>query len=165
MTNKSEILRKRLEKLGRHYAALGEYHGLIAASEEQKDIYDLQVFLAMDGRERALFDAYLKRYSSLQDYMGAKVFPLLLESAGIPAGKMSEVLAGVEREEIIDTLGDWIELRQIRNDLEHDYPDDPRAALSALRTCVASFARLERYYRNTLEFARKNGATLPATCA
>ncbi|VFN07778.1 MAG: hypothetical protein BECKG1743E_GA0114224_112981 [Candidatus Kentron sp. G] len=115
MTGKPEILHKRLDKLTRHYAALQEYHGLIIELEKQKDIYTSDVFRTLGGQERALFDAYLKRYSSLQDYMGAKVFPLLLESAGMAVGKMSEVLATVEREEIIDSLQEWIELREIRN--------------------------------------------------
>jgi len=157
MTNKSEILQKRLDKLGRHYCALREYHGLIIELEKRKDIYNPHVFLGASGHERAILDAYLKRYSSLQDYMGAKVFPLLLESAGIPVGKMSEVLAIVEREEIIDTLQDWIELREIRNDLEHDYPDDLPEALSALHTCVSSFAKLEKYYQNTIAFSQGSG--------
>nr|VFK42266.1 MAG: hypothetical protein BECKTC1821E_GA0114239_10185 [Candidatus Kentron sp. TC] len=159
ITDKQEILRKRLDKLHRHYAAIEEYHGLITELERQKDIYDPDVFQSLDGYERAAFDAYLKRYSSLQDYLGAKVFPLLLEIAGIPADRMSRVLAMVEREGIIESLQDWIELREIRNDLEHDYPDDLRAALSALRICVSSFTKLEKYYRNTIEFPRENDAS------
>nr|VFK78696.1 MAG: hypothetical protein BECKSD772D_GA0070982_102217 [Candidatus Kentron sp. SD] len=63
----------------------------------------------------------------------------------------------VEREGIIESLQDWIELREIRNDLEHDYPGDLRAALSALKTCVSGFAKLEKYYRNTIGFLRGNG--------
>nr|VFJ55984.1 MAG: hypothetical protein BECKFM1743C_GA0114222_101679 [Candidatus Kentron sp. FM]VFJ58286.1 MAG: hypothetical protein BECKFM1743A_GA0114220_102113 [Candidatus Kentron sp. FM]VFK11614.1 MAG: hypothetical protein BECKFM1743B_GA0114221_101984 [Candidatus Kentron sp. FM] len=159
MTGKPEILHKRLDNLARHYAALQEYHGLIIELERQKDIYTPAVFDTLGGRERALLDAYLKRYSSLQDYMGAKVFPLLLESVGIAAGKMSEVLATVEREGIIDSLQAWIELREIRNDLEHDYPDDLARALSTLHTCVSSFSRLERYYQNVIEFSRRYGIT------
>jgi len=86
--------------------------------------------------------------------MGAKVFPLLLESVGIPVSKMSEVLVIAEREQIIDSLQDWIELREIRNDLEHDYPDDLQTALSALHTCVLNFPKLEKYYQNTIGFSR-----------
>jgi len=157
MTNKPEILQKRLEKLDRHYAALREYHGLITALEKQKNIYDPNVFGTLDGYERAVLDAYLKRYASLQDYMGARVFPLLLENVGIPTARMSEVLAQVEREGIIDSLQDWIELREIRNELEHDYPDGLEAALLALRTCVSSFFRLEKYHRNIHEFLQRNG--------
>nr|VFK43460.1 MAG: hypothetical protein BECKSD772F_GA0070984_11474 [Candidatus Kentron sp. SD]VFK45062.1 MAG: hypothetical protein BECKSD772E_GA0070983_104718 [Candidatus Kentron sp. SD] len=155
--DRREILRKRLGKLQRHYAALDEYHGLITELEKRKDLYDPEVFQTLKGYERAVLDAYLKRHSSLQDYLGAKVFPLLLESAGIPTDRMSQVLAMVEREGIIESLQDWIELREIRNDLEHDYPGDLRAALSALKTCVSGFAKLEKYYRNTIGFLRGNG--------
>ena len=35
---------------------------------------------------------------------------------------MSEVLYSIEKKEIIDSLENWIELREVRNELEHDYP-------------------------------------------
>ncbi|MDM8568585.1 hypothetical protein QUF50_03545 [Thiotrichales bacterium HSG1] len=41
---------------------------------------------------RAILDAYLKRFSSMQDFMGAKIFALLLEIAGINNNTMSEIL-------------------------------------------------------------------------
>nr|VFJ42897.1 MAG: hypothetical protein BECKDK2373C_GA0170839_100282 [Candidatus Kentron sp. DK] len=163
MINKPEILQKRLEKLEHHYVALREYHGLITELKKQKDIYEPGVFGALSGYERAVLDAYLKRYASLQDYMGARVFPLLLESAGIAAGRMSEVLAQVEREGIIDSLQDWIELRESRNELEHDYPDGLEAALSALMTCVSSFSKLEKYHGNIHQFLQRNGIAVVRT--
>jgi len=41
-------------------------------------------------------DAYLKRFSSVQDFLGAKVFSLLLDISGIGDTKMSEVLFAIE---------------------------------------------------------------------
>ncbi|GFO74378.1 antitoxin [Bathymodiolus platifrons methanotrophic gill symbiont] len=52
---------------------------------------------------------------------------------------MSEVLYQIEKEEIIDSLGSWIELREIRNDLEHDYPENLQEALQDLKFCVDNF--------------------------
>jgi len=42
---------------------------------------------------------------------------LLLEVAGISNSKMSEVLYYVEKEQIIDSFKNWIELRKVRNEL------------------------------------------------
>ena len=99
----------------------------------KKNIYDKSVFKKLKIEEKAFLDAYLKRFSSLQDFMGAKIFSLLLEIAGISSDKMSEVLYFIEREEIIDSLENWIELREIRNNLEHDYPEELEEALSDLK--------------------------------
>ncbi len=67
----------------------------------------------------------MKRFSSVQDFLGAKIFAPLLDVSGINFGKMSEVLYAIEKEEIIDSLDNWIELREIRSELEHDYPMCP----------------------------------------
>ena len=68
---------------------------------------------------------------------------------------MSEVLYQVEKEQIIDSLEEWILLREIRNELEHEYPDELQEALDDLRFCIESFSKLEQYYLNVLSFAKR----------
>ncbi|WP_321778076.1 hypothetical protein [Sulfurimonas sp.] len=97
----------------------------------------------------------IKRFASIQDFLGAKIFSLLLETAGINNTKMSEVLSNIEKENIIDSLENWIELREVRNELEHDYPEELQEALDDLKYCVDSFEKLEGYYLNSLNFFKK----------
>jgi len=153
MINK-EILKKRLEKLAKHYIALKEYKTLIDELFQYDNIYEPLVFNTLKPEKKAILDAYLKRFSSIQDFMGAKIFALLLEVAGINSNKMTEVLYYIEQEQIIDSLENWIELREIRNELEHDYPEDLQAALNNLKFCVDNFAKIESYYLNTLAFSK-----------
>jgi hypothetical protein len=155
MKNKKEILKSRLEKIERHYSALRDYKLLIEELLKTKDIYDPFFFSKIKIEERAILDAYLKRFSSVQDFLGAKIFPLLLEVAGISGKKMSEVLYIIEKEEIIDSLDNWIELREVRNELEHDYPGEIEEALNNLKYCVNSFEKIEWYYKNSLEFGNR----------
>ncbi len=155
MTSKQEILHKRLKKLEKHYDALKEYKLLIDNLLYQHDIYCVAIFSTLHAEKRAILDAYLKRFSSIQDFLGAKIFSLLLEVAGIDGSKMSEVLYHVEKEGIIDSLEQWIELREIRNELEHDYPEELEAALLDLKFCIDHFKTLEAYYFNTVKFAQK----------
>ncbi|NOQ65145.1 MAG: hypothetical protein GQ582_11600 [Methyloprofundus sp.] len=61
----------------------------------------------------------------------------------------------MEKEEIIDSLDSWIELREIRNELEHDYPENLQQALQDLKFCVDNFVKLESYYLNSLDFAKR----------
>lgn len=155
MDNKKEILKKRFKKLKNHYIALKDYKQLINAMVIQKDIYQPDIFNALDVQEKAILDAYLKRFASVQDFLGAKIFAPMLEIAGISNGKMSEVLYLIEKEEIIDSLGNWIELREIRNELEHDYPDNLQDALHNLKFCIDNFVKIESYYLNSLNFAKR----------
>lgn len=149
------ILKKRLDKLSKHYIALKEYKELINQLLVEKDIYKQFIFNTLIPQERAILDAYLKRFSSVQDFLGAKIFSLLLEVSGINSSKMSEVLYHIEKEEIIDTLDEWIELREVRNELEHDYPEGLQEALEDLKFCIDSFEKIEKYYLNSLSFANK----------
>lgn len=110
------ILEKRLEKLSKHYEALKDYKILIDKILLTKNIYEQFTFNTLKPEEKAILDAYLKRFSSIQDFLGAKIFSLLLDIAGINNSKMSEVLYYIEKEEIIDSLENWIELREVRNE-------------------------------------------------
>jgi len=149
------ILKKRFDKLEKHYTAFKEYKELIDNLIERKNIYDQFIFNTLLPQERAILDAYLKRFSSLQDFLGAKIFSLLLEVSGINSSKMSEVLYHIEKEEIIDSLDNWIELREVRNELEHDYPEELKEALEDLKFCIDSFEKIESYYLNSLNFAKR----------
>ena len=149
------ILKKRFEKLSKHYEALKDYKFLINQILLNKNIYEQFVFNTLKPQEKAILDAYLKRFSSIQDFLGAKIFSLLLDVSGINSSKMSEVLYHIEKEGIIDSLENWIELREIRNELEHDYPEELEEALIDLKFCIDSFEKLESYYLNSLKFANK----------
>ena len=153
--NKKQILKKRFDKLEKHYIAIKEYKILIDDLLKETNIYDQFIFNTLKPEKRAILDAYLKRFASIQDFLGAKIFSILLEIAGINNTKMSEVLSNIEKENIIDSLENWIELREVRNELEHDYPEELQEALNDLKYCVDSFEQLESYYLNSLNFFKK----------
>ena len=153
--NKKDILQKRFNKLEKHYIAIKEYKILIDDLLKENNIYDPFIFNTLKPGKRAILDAYLKRFASIQDFLGGKIFSLLLEIAGIGNTKMSEVLSNIEKENIIDSLENWIELREVRNELEHDYPEELQEALNDLKYCVDSFYKIESYYLNSLKFFKK----------
>ncbi len=155
MTSTKEVLKKRFLKLEKHYAALSDYKQLIEDLLKKKDIYNIDQFEKLEPRDRAVLDAYLKRFASVQDFLGAKIFPLLVDISGITANKMTETLFIMEREEVIDSLESWIELREVRNELEHDYPDGLMQALKNLKYCIDHYSTMETYYHNSRKFANR----------
>lgn len=149
-------LKNQLKKVQAHYTALKEFHDAI---EELGFDFTVEVYEQLQIPQKALLEAYLKRFASLQDYLGAKVFKNLLDTAGISYTKMSEVLTLIEKEEIVD-LDRWIEFRNIRNELEHDYPDELEEALEDLKYCVDSFGYMQSVVFKVFDFARSYDETI-----
>jgi len=147
---RKEILQKRLNKLHKNFEVLREYKNFI---KKLGDIYTPFVFNSLKLEEKAILEAYLKRFAFLQDYLGAKVFKLILENKGIVVNKMSEVLIEIEREGIID-LEKWIELRNIRNELEHDYPDELKYSLDVRIRRDKRYKEIEKIIKKVFEFAK-----------
>jgi len=144
------VIKNQLNKVKSHYKALKEYRDAI---EEMEFNYSIDEYSNLNTYQKALLDAYLKRFASLQDYLGAKVFKSLLDISGISYSKMSEVLVLIEKEEIIN-LDRWIEFRNIRNNLEHEYPDELIDALKDLKFCIDVFDELEDVVFRVFDFAK-----------
>ena len=82
---------------------------------------------AMSRDDVIFFDFFINRFSKLQDFMGAKIFPAVLEFAG-ESVELTSIIDKLHRLEKIGAIRDinkWEELRKIRNHLSHEYPDEP----------------------------------------
>jgi hypothetical protein len=81
----------------------------------------------MEDTELAVLDQFSTRFSKLQDAMGAKLFPAVLELTK-EQGEFSAFLDKLYRLEkmgAISSAEHWLLLREMRNEFSHDYPDDP----------------------------------------
>lgn len=81
----------------------------------------------MDDTELAVLDQFSGRFAKLQDAMGAKLFPAVLELTKEP-GELPAFLDKLYRLEKIGAISSaehWLLLREMRNEFSHDYPDDP----------------------------------------
>ena len=148
-----EILKKRLLKLNSHYQALKEYKEFISNLNNEK-VFDIYQFRYIDTPTKGVLEAYLKRFASIQNYLGAKIFPALLQISGVSYSKMSEVILLIEKEGII-SFDEWIKFREIRNELEDDYPDDLEEALNDLKFCIDNFEKIEKIIFKVYEFAKR----------
>jgi hypothetical protein len=73
-----------------------------------------------------LFDSFSERFCKLQDLLGAKLFESVLEWAQEPlkGEAFLDKLYALEKLRIIPDANKWKELREVRNKLSHEYPDD-----------------------------------------
>ncbi len=81
-------------------------------------------YYEMDDETVSFLDQYIFRFSKLQDIMGSRLFPSVLEYLAEPMNDRPfiDLLNRLERLGIIDSAMDWIELRRVRNEISHEYP-------------------------------------------
>jgi hypothetical protein len=81
----------------------------------------------LNNDDYAYLDVMAVRYAKLQDIIGAKIFYLLLESMAesIENNRFLDVLAHLEKIGILESTNFWIDLRNVRNFIAHEYPEEP----------------------------------------
>jgi hypothetical protein len=77
-------------------------------------------------------DAFVARFGRLQDTVGDKLLPAILAWLAEPVGPAIDNLARAERLGWIGSASDWIECRQLRNFMIHEYVRDMTVLAAAL---------------------------------
>ncbi len=86
-----------------------------------------EAITGMNDTELAILDQFSTRFAKLQDAMGAKLFPSVLELTKEPGNYPAflDKLNRLEKIGAIESADRWLTLREMRNEFAHDYPDDP----------------------------------------
>lgn len=84
----------------------------------------------VDEAERV--EAFVARFSRLQDTLGDKLLPVLLVSLGEPAGAVIDNLDRAERLGLLDSADTWLAARRLRNRMVHEYVEDPALLAESL---------------------------------
>ena len=94
--------------------------------------------------ERRLLDQFAYRYTRLQDDMGAKLIPAILRALGedIDPLPMNDRLNRMEQLGWLPSAEEWGQLRRIRNEFTHDYPETSEDRLLRLQLATVSAARI-----------------------
>ena len=79
-------------------------------------------------------DAFVSRFSRLQDTLGDKLLPILLHRLGEQTGPMLHNLDKAEKFSWIHSADEWLSIRMLRNQMVHDYIEDPLILHDALQT-------------------------------
>ncbi|MCF6332950.1 MAG: hypothetical protein L3J11_06665 [Draconibacterium sp.] len=81
-------------------------------------------YYKLDDDTIGFLDQFIFRFSKLQDIMGSRLFPAILEALAEPVTEKAfiDILNRLEKLGILESAQSWIELRKIRNDIAHEYP-------------------------------------------
>jgi len=110
-------------------------------------------FETLSEKEQDKLDILAFRFSKLQDLLGDKIFRMILEYSGFNVQKkFIELLSELEKEGLLD-LDKWIELRNARNKIAHEYPDEQDNLIEAINFIFEESAylidltqKLEEYF-------------------
>ncbi len=95
----------------------------------------------LDLSERA--DAFVARFGRLQDTLGDKLLPALLQWLAEPVGAAIDNLNRAERLGWIDSVEVWLSVRQLHNRMIHEYVRDDAELAAALSAAHAAVPLLE----------------------
>ncbi|OOG20801.1 hypothetical protein B1C78_16945 [Thioalkalivibrio denitrificans] len=85
----------------------------------------------IDEAERV--EAFVSRFGRLQDTLGDKLLPLYLEVLGEHLGAAIDNLDRAEKLGLIPSSDDWLAMRKLRNQMVHEYIEDPNTLADALQ--------------------------------
>jgi uncharacterized protein YutE (UPF0331/DUF86 family) len=95
-------------------------------------------------------DQLVFRFTKLQDELGNNTFRFLLEflKEDITGKPFRDILNTLERLQIIDSSDTWLSLRELRNDLAHDYPIMIDETIDKLNYLVLQLPLIENILKN-----------------
>jgi len=94
--------------------------------------------------EIAILDQFSARFAKLQDVMGMKLFPAVLELSK-EQGELDafiDKLSRLEKIGAISSVADWLVLREMRNAFSHEYPDDPEVQAAMINKAFMLASKL-----------------------
>ena len=148
MTDKRDEIKERME---REFEICDRH--ILRIKEALKDLsshlpLQLDEYAAQDTELVRCIDQFIFRFSKLQDSMGAKLFRYILEylDEDIKYLPMRDILNRLERYSIIPSSHEWIYIRELRNDIAHDYPIDEKDTVTALNELISKTEILFEIY-------------------
>ena len=105
------------------------------AMDSLKDIFpiDIKTYMGLTPEQISRTDQLIYRFSQLQDTIGNKLFPLILDGLGEYAPNMPfiDILNSLEKLSIIESTEQWLSLREIRNLVTHEYSGNEQEMVDA----------------------------------
>lgn len=102
------------------------FHRMMFAKNSLSSLFPLSVetYRELTDEQISYTDQLIYRFSKLQDAIGNKLFPLILEGLqeDIENLPFIDILSKIEKLGLIDSSDQWLILREIRNVVTHEYP-------------------------------------------
>jgi len=114
-------------------------------------------FINIVPEELSYFDQLIFRFSKLQDCMGGKLFPTLLENLGEETNGVPfiDLLSKLEELNLLENSRDWLLLRETRNIVTHEYPFITKEVIEGLNLLSKHYTLILSIWRKIDEFIKR----------
>lgn len=108
-----------------------------------------QTIESLSNEDTALIDQYVYRFSKLQDTIGNKLFRAVLLNLDEEVYNKSviDIFNRLEQLGYVANYETWKQLREIRNEVSHNYDDDPAAVANTLNLIFSHKDTLVSYFK------------------
>ena len=102
-------------------------------------------------------DSFIYRFIKIQDKMGDKLFPAVLESLQEYKYNMPfiDILNKLEKLELLPSADEWIDFRNLRNTLTHEYPDNEDEIIEAIKLAVVVYNKMITIYSEMINYVQR----------
>ncbi len=113
-------------------------------------------YIRLKPEEWSFFDQLIFRFSKMQDSMGGKLFPAILENLGeeVKGLPFIDRLAKLEELNIISDADQWMLLRETRNMVTHEYPFITDEVIQGLNLLSKHYLLITEIWEQTESFIK-----------
>lgn len=113
----------------------------------------------LNEEEIAYVDQFIYRFAKLQDTIGQKLFKVVLLTLDEDVSRKSamDIFNRLEQLGIIKDYDVWKGLRELRNELAHEYENDNKQAADKLIILIESAPKLEKYLVDIIQYLHGKG--------
>ena len=114
-----------------------------------------EVYKQLNYDDLSYLDQLIFRFSKLQDSMGNRLFPAILENLeeDVEGKPFIDLLTKMEKLNLIENHRLWLKLRETRNLVTHEYPFFAPEIIEGLNLLVEQANVLEKIWNNLRQFA------------
>jgi len=138
------VLQKYFSECDRHIQRINEAYDSI---KNFMPITALE-YTMLDKAQVQALDQYLFRFAKLQDTLGDKIFKHIVSNYEENTSSLPfvDILNKLEKTEYIFSAKEWMNLRKIRNNIAHQYDDEPEEMSQAINEIVSNKDVLLKIY-------------------
>jgi len=104
----------------------------------------------LEHADLGFLELLTSRFAKLQDIIGSKIFPIVLDMLQENTQNLSTLdrLHKLEKLEIIPNTQEWIEMRNTRNMVTHEYPHEYEITANNIKVIIEHAKLLLTYWDN-----------------
>lgn len=138
------------KKALKEYVVIANIHAdrMKESSDRVAELFPLdgEIFKILSLEKVAFLDLMTTRFGKLQDLVGAKIFPLILNLLEEDAPSFIDKLNRLEKLGYLEKASWWVKLREMRNQLAHDYSRSEKIVASHLNQILPFVGQLASFW-------------------